>query len=133
QAEDGIRDFHVTGVQTCALPISIVGSSLRFRFKGGNSCGVMSRLGMGKSSCFRMVGFKNGISDIMAPPDSHWIQTTYRAWSPTFHNWHDDCDHNFVHLDATVSMALASALLPEWFVCHLTQINGGYAAYDNDP
>src|SRR5690606_40270005 len=22
QAEDGIRDFHVTGVQTCALPIS---------------------------------------------------------------------------------------------------------------
>src|SRR5690606_40982394 len=28
QAEDGIRDFHVTGVQTCALPIfvSIMGS-----------------------------------------------------------------------------------------------------------
>src|SRR5690606_35166147 len=24
QAEDGIRDFHVTGVQTCALPISDV-------------------------------------------------------------------------------------------------------------
>src|SRR5690606_40925738 len=24
-AEDGIRDFHVTGVQTCALPISPVG------------------------------------------------------------------------------------------------------------
>src|SRR5690606_40933160 len=23
QAEDGIRDFHVTGVQTCALPIFI--------------------------------------------------------------------------------------------------------------
>src|SRR5690606_40808171 len=28
QAEDGIRDFHVTGVQTCALPIS-------FMIKGG--------------------------------------------------------------------------------------------------
>src|SRR5207302_6181400 len=27
QAEDGIRDFHVTGVQTCALPI--LGLSLR--------------------------------------------------------------------------------------------------------
>src|SRR5690606_40527630 len=26
QAEDGIRDFHVTGVQTCALPISLPGS-----------------------------------------------------------------------------------------------------------
>src|SRR6266511_5707082 len=25
QAEDGIRDFHVTGVQTCALPILLVG------------------------------------------------------------------------------------------------------------
>src|SRR5690606_40975172 len=31
QAEDGIRDFHVTGVQTCALPIlrSAEGSSPR--------------------------------------------------------------------------------------------------------
>src|SRR5690606_40558288 len=28
QAEDGIRDFHVTGVQTCALPIFIQGWSL---------------------------------------------------------------------------------------------------------
>src|SRR5690606_40088133 len=25
QADDGIRDFHVTGVQTCALPISTLG------------------------------------------------------------------------------------------------------------
>src|SRR5690606_39301625 len=24
QVEDGIRDFHVTGVQTCALPISFI-------------------------------------------------------------------------------------------------------------
>src|SRR5207302_2878198 len=28
QAEDGIRDFHVTGVQTCALPISFPSESL---------------------------------------------------------------------------------------------------------
>src|SRR5690606_39502387 len=28
QAEDGIRDFHVTGVQTCALPISPAPASL---------------------------------------------------------------------------------------------------------
>src|SRR5690606_40446083 len=27
-AEDGIRDFHVTGVQTCALPISAQGREL---------------------------------------------------------------------------------------------------------
>src|SRR5690606_40401483 len=28
QAEDGIRDFHVTGVQTCALPIFVLGNRL---------------------------------------------------------------------------------------------------------
>src|SRR5690606_32233280 len=32
QAEDGIRDFHVTGVQTCALPIS---SSWTYQFGKG--------------------------------------------------------------------------------------------------
>src|SRR5690606_40957712 len=32
QAEDGIRDFHVTGVQTCALPISS-----RFLATGGGA------------------------------------------------------------------------------------------------
>src|SRR5690606_40197530 len=31
QAEDGIRDFHVTGVQTCALPILFL-SPLLFDF-----------------------------------------------------------------------------------------------------
>src|SRR5207302_6199881 len=30
QAEDGIRDFHVTGVQTCALPIWIILSVVVF-------------------------------------------------------------------------------------------------------
>src|SRR5690606_41167886 len=32
QAEDAIRDFHVTGVQTCALPISGTSSSARIDF-----------------------------------------------------------------------------------------------------
>src|SRR5690606_39381925 len=31
QAEDGIRDFHVTGVQTCALPISANDSRVNIR------------------------------------------------------------------------------------------------------
>src|SRR5207302_4920543 len=34
QAEDGIRDFHVTGVQTCALPISPRASIARARRRG---------------------------------------------------------------------------------------------------
>src|SRR5690625_5384632 len=38
QAEDGIRDGHVTGVQTCALPISVTsrGHSFEFRINGEN-------------------------------------------------------------------------------------------------
>src|SRR6266496_5485089 len=31
QAEDGIRDLYVTGVQTCALPISVIVASARPR------------------------------------------------------------------------------------------------------
>src|SRR5690606_41163648 len=34
QAEDGIRDFHVTGVQTCALPISALPGAA-FSFQAG--------------------------------------------------------------------------------------------------
>src|SRR5690606_39965863 len=34
QAEDGIRDFHVTGVQTCALPISARSRNRSGRFPG---------------------------------------------------------------------------------------------------
>src|SRR6266511_5042899 len=37
QAEDGIRDFHVTGVQMCALPISSVANDFRsYRPSGMN-------------------------------------------------------------------------------------------------
>src|SRR5690606_40108114 len=35
QAEDGIRDFHVTGVQTCALPICHGSAKRVFNFGGG--------------------------------------------------------------------------------------------------
>src|SRR5690606_40453519 len=33
QAEDGIRDFHVTGVQTCALPIYKLGVTADIFFR----------------------------------------------------------------------------------------------------
>src|SRR5690606_41641544 len=32
-AEDGIRDFHVTGVQTCALPISLMAAARRLLWR----------------------------------------------------------------------------------------------------
>src|SRR5690606_41146004 len=36
QAEDGIRDFHVTGVQTCALPILRLLSNVIAFFQSNN-------------------------------------------------------------------------------------------------
>src|SRR5690606_39347651 len=49
-AEDGIRDFHVTGVQTCALPIFLLrrpttrgGARLRPRCRGCPDSGVAPR------------------------------------------------------------------------------------------
>src|SRR2546430_7714303 len=38
QAEDGIRDLTVTGVQTCALPISSPGVAARCEPIGPNAC-----------------------------------------------------------------------------------------------
>src|SRR5690606_39551930 len=40
QAEDGIRDFHVTGVQTCALPISADSPGERGRVTEAFSSGL---------------------------------------------------------------------------------------------
>src|SRR5690606_39555447 len=44
QAEDGIRDFHVTGVQTCALPI------LR-----ANTCEPVSRRPLSSSTSMKLL------------------------------------------------------------------------------
>src|SRR5690606_40016488 len=38
-AEDGIRDFHVTGVQTCALPIYATGPGIGIQLKHGPNKG----------------------------------------------------------------------------------------------
>src|SRR5690606_38254477 len=58
QAEDGIRAFHVTGVQTCALPILMTGLPLvgrlvvglrrpRSRVRGMDVAGVVEAVGPG--------------------------------------------------------------------------------------
>src|SRR5690606_5101896 len=43
QAEDGIRDFHVTGVQTCALPI-YTPAAIPPKKKAFNSCLVLKKV-----------------------------------------------------------------------------------------
>src|SRR5690606_40180523 len=42
QAEDGIRDFHVTGVQTCALPISLFSRPRRSTGSSGSNAAPAS-------------------------------------------------------------------------------------------
>src|SRR5690606_17372886 len=54
QAEDGIRDFHVTGVQTCALPIS--------PGQAGNACGDSVRCSLGLASSMLLLACPEGTS-----------------------------------------------------------------------
>src|SRR5690606_39477834 len=42
QAEDGIRDFHVTGVQTCALPILVFLPNSPTIANAGSNTGCLS-------------------------------------------------------------------------------------------
>src|SRR5690606_40463181 len=56
QAEDGIRDFHVTGVQTCALPISRRGERAMSEktyemFWDCEYCGAAKLLGLTQRYC----------------------------------------------------------------------------------
>src|SRR5690606_41220744 len=53
QAEDGIRDFHVTGVQTCALPIYVIGVNFQFRL------GI--DLGIGRGQQVAVAHFRQGL------------------------------------------------------------------------
>src|SRR5256885_4339881 len=44
QAEDGIRDYKVTGVQTCALPILLLGGELTISGNPGKGTSVRLRI-----------------------------------------------------------------------------------------
>src|SRR5690606_40469631 len=94
QAEDGIRDFHVTGVQTCALPIcravqpttvsadASCGSKRRIRASvrqsmaatSAPSCAIISAESRCRSE-ERRVGKECGYRG----PPCHWIKKTVRA------------------------------------------------------
>src|SRR5690606_40474641 len=56
QAEDGIRDFHVTGVQTCALPIYFSINFLNWALKIILFVMVITQLGFQTTSLLAALG-----------------------------------------------------------------------------
>src|SRR5690606_40706849 len=64
QAEDGIRDFHVTGVQTCALPISTTGHT----HSSGNTAPAAPSVGS------RSSGTTNSVNHIPPYREVHFVR-----------------------------------------------------------
>src|SRR5690606_40256336 len=60
QAEDGIRDFHVTGVQTCALPIYGLRDLHRRKTRIGISSHHLGGRQIVKGLCHRASGLSGG-------------------------------------------------------------------------
>src|SRR5690606_40810694 len=94
QAEDGIRDFHVTGVQTCALPIYARGVGC-FRF-----CYCCSELAVWSSElCWVVRGFpscggrqRSCQRHPLPPlrrPRRHNLSSSCppSIWTPLMHGW----------------------------------------------
>src|SRR5690606_35079547 len=77
QAEDGIRDFHVTGVQTCALPISNITPTLPHggeAFERFTAQGPMALLPMSENRC-ALIWTREGehAERLQSLPDGHFL------------------------------------------------------------
>src|SRR5690606_39744238 len=68
QAEDGIRDFHVTGVQTCALPIFLDKESTATSFLPGTYLGSKSIFNIG-------AGFYTNKEALLSQPEEGVFKT----------------------------------------------------------
>src|SRR5207253_3904377 len=73
QAEDGIRDGHVTGVQTCALPIS---ESRHTRGRGGRT------VAQGRAGELRACVYPRGAPGQRLERDAHGGAARHRAEPP---------------------------------------------------
>src|SRR5256885_11242370 len=62
QAEDGIRDYKVTGVQTCALPISLS----EHRFLADEAAGLLEIKGETQADLVRHVGIVDVVAVVAA-------------------------------------------------------------------
>src|SRR5690606_40375595 len=57
---DGIRDFHVTGVQTCALPISVTGATYTKAALSGTREGAVGALALAPGSAGVVANDRSG-------------------------------------------------------------------------
>src|SRR5690606_40499355 len=75
QAEDGIRDFHVTGVQTCALPIS-------FSFSIRTAAWMVSRRLFRPMRMFRYLGSWSKVRSFRSTPTAlPWTRMESISWA----------------------------------------------------
>src|SRR5690606_40177946 len=87
QAEDGIRDFHVTGVQTCALPISRTGQLRHSRTAAGQRRRASDDHQPGSSPAHaacchqRLVSWMNiGPPYLVEPARTPWTKIGRASW-----------------------------------------------------
>src|SRR5690606_39561488 len=88
QAEDGIRDFHVTGVQTCALPIcltTIRQSLYESGIKGGEL--LLEEIATHPESAHSVVlPTELVVRDTTAPPMSGTVRSEERRVGKEYRN-----------------------------------------------
>src|SRR5690606_11876551 len=81
QAEDGIRDFHVTGVQTCALPISL-DPGARDDLTQGRRCSPFSMaLRASSPAAIITLGLEVLVQEVMAAMTTEPLRSTW-DWPP---------------------------------------------------
>src|SRR5438876_2274379 len=84
QAEDGIRDGRVTGVQTCALPISVVTDGTAVLGLGDIGPEAALPVMEGKAMLFKEFGGVDAFPICLATKDPDEIVATVKAIAPVF-------------------------------------------------
>src|SRR5690606_22617373 len=95
QAEDGIRDFHVTGVQTCALPISSL--DLFYRVGNGTIDNKQLKDFAASRSNALMSFLKNKIRRTTPSEDVHKDEITVKYDQLVFGKEEEKLDYTMAH------------------------------------
>src|SRR5690606_40625857 len=86
QAEDGIRDFHVTGVQTCALPILMRQMTTRDDFGQSDFFGIFINPNNDAQNDTEFFVFSSGTqADAIARSEERRVGKECRARWPAYH------------------------------------------------